>query len=115
MSMTDPQGMRCSACGVPAVAAFVQYGSHFTMCMACRDAGPATSWLALKTQLQGSFRAVAVGSDFELKEEIAVGETLQIAEAVSRAAYQGQLVRLSDVVWMAIGLEPDRVPRRSAA
>jgi len=85
------------------------------MCMACRDAGPATSWLALKTQLQGSFRAVAVGSDFELKEEIAVGETLQIAEAVSRAAYQGQLVRLSDVVWMAIGLEPDRVPRRSAA
>jgi len=94
MSMTELQRIRCGACGVPAVAAFVQHGSYFTMCMACREAGPATSWLALKTQLQGSFRAVAVSSDFELKEEIAVGEILQIAEAVSKAAHQGQLVRL---------------------
>jgi hypothetical protein len=62
--------------------------------MACHAEGPATSWLALKRHLQGNLKAVAVSRQFEVIEVVAQGEVDQIADAISKAAYAGRLIRL---------------------
>ena len=86
--------IHCGHCEARAVEAFVQHGSYFTQCTSCGTQGPATSWLALSSQLQGLVRAVVVGSKFEVLEEVAEGEMSQAAGAISKAAHQGKLVML---------------------
>ena len=97
--MTEHDGALCQSCGASSVGAFVEGGSYFTHCMACRAEGPATSWLALKRHLKGCLKAVVVGPQFEVIEVVAQGEVGQIADAISKAAYAGRLIRLlpSDV------------------
>ncbi len=92
--MGEQVGPQCAECGASTVAAFVQHGSYFTRCMACHAEGPATSWLALRRHLQGRFKAVSVAEDFEPLAIVAQGEVDQIAEAISKAAQEGKLVRL---------------------
>jgi hypothetical protein len=92
--MTEREGALCQSCGAFAVGAFVEGGSYFTRCMACRAEGPATSWLTLKRHLQGNLKAIAVTRQFEVIEVVAQGEAGQIADAISKAAYAGRLIRL---------------------
>lgn len=73
---------------------FVQYGSCFTQCTASRTQGPATSWLALASQLQGRVRALTVGPDFEVLTELADGEISQVARTIATVAHRGELVML---------------------
>ena len=92
--MADFRDSNCESCGEPRMGTFVQHGSYFTRCTACGNEGPATSWLVLAGRLQGKVRAVVVRADSEENELVAEGEASQIAEAISKVAHQGKLVRL---------------------
>jgi uncharacterized Zn finger protein len=86
--------MQCPSCSEATLAAFVSFGSYFTRCTSCGFEGPATSWRALSSKLQGRLRAVVVDDSYEHTQVIAEGEASEIAEAISDIAYQGKLVRL---------------------
>jgi len=92
--MVEREEASCESCGDLVVAALVQHGSYFTRCTACREEGPATSWLALSQHLSGKVKAVAVGAVFETLEVVAQGEVRQVAHAISQAAGEGKLIRL---------------------
>lgn len=83
-----------SECGCDETGAFVQYGSYFTSCMSCGVHGPATSWLAISSQLAGKIRAIVVDEKFEEIESVGEDEANLLAVSISRIAYQGKLVRL---------------------
>ena len=86
--------VRCEACGDVAVAAFVQGGSYFYCCTACRAPGPATSWVALQAHLQGRIKAVLVNPDFEPLATLAEGEASAVINVISAAVAKGDVVRL---------------------
>jgi len=62
--------------------------------MSCDFEGPATSWRALSSKLQGRSRAVVVDENYKHTQVIVEGEASEIAEAISNIAYQGKLVLL---------------------
>lgn len=92
--MIAPPEAKCSICGATAVGAFVQYGSYFTRCAACGEAGPATSWMAISGQMNIRVRAIVVDSGLNEIEVLGKGRVNEISDLISQAAKQGKLVRL---------------------
>lgn len=86
----------CSRCRSAEFGAFVLGGSYFTRCLHCGEEGPATSWLALSAYLAGEMRAVVVDENLNEIEVLGQGSGAQIWQVVSKAAYQGKLVRLME-------------------
>ncbi|WP_156152769.1 MULTISPECIES: hypothetical protein [Pseudomonas] len=86
--------LRCEFCGSQDIGAFVQHGSYFTRCLSCGQDGWATSWLALSSQIVEAIRAVSVDEQQNTIEVLAEGAGEAITSAISRAAYEGKLIRL---------------------
>lgn len=84
----------CKQCGEDACYSFVWYGNLGMRCIACRDFGPITSWIAVAPNLSGRLRAFVTDERYEAIEQICEGEAVDCLKAIQEAAYAGKLVQL---------------------
>lgn len=85
---------RCTSCGANEIGRFVQHGSYFSMCMSCKSAGWATSWLAVSGHIEGPLRVYVVNEAFQEQEFLGQGNNAELMSRIGAIAAAGKLVQL---------------------
>lgn len=91
------QANRCAKCGATNFGMFVHYGSYVLRCFECGTAGPATSFMAIESDLTGRFQAVLVDETMKEKQILAEGTCPEIAGKVEEEADKGNWVWLRPI------------------
>jgi hypothetical protein len=87
----------CDNCNSEEFYSLVSYGSYYSICSNCLSPGAATSFIAIKDILKGSYEIIEVDSKMNELQLLATGDIQYHIEIISKEANAGKIIWLKNI------------------